>query len=138
MNAMTAPRVFAWPRLEAPEQGFYFATAVEAHNAHEPRMTEVEEAREVLRAAYVMIASLIPAASPLMRRELAAVANGLVDLDADTTRHLLERQAEARDWLGDVTHVRTLANACGSYTMLRPDGGAAEAARVAALMEAPR
>jgi hypothetical protein len=138
MNAITTPRVAAWPRLEAPEQGFYFATPQEAHNAYEPRMTEVEEAREVLRAAYVLVSSLIPGASPLMRRELAAVANGLVDLDADTTRHLLERQAEARDWLSDTAHVRTLANALGCYTMLRPDGGHGEAARVAALMAVPR
>jgi hypothetical protein len=138
MNHIATPRVAAWPRLQAPEQGFYFATAVEAHGAYEPRMTEVEEAREVLRAAYVMVSSLIPGASPLMQRELAVVANSLVDLDADTTRHLLERQAEARDWLSDTAHVRTLANALGCCTMLRPDGGHAEAARVAALLAVPR
>lgn len=130
---MTAARLAAWPKLDAPEQGFYFANAVEAHAAHEPRMTEIEEAREVLRGAYVMITSLIPGAPASLRRELAAVANGLVDLDADTTRHLLERQAEARDWLGDTRHVRTLANALDCYT-LRPDGGQGEAARVQALM----
>lgn len=137
MNAITAPHVAPWPRLEAPEQGFYFASAAEAHDAYEPRMTEIEEAREILRGAYAMILSLLPGASPLMRRELAAVVNGLVDLDSDTTRHVLDRQAEARDWLGDTSHVRMLANACGAYTMLRPDGGHAEAARVARLLVTP-
>jgi len=111
---LMTPAPAAWPEIGEPQQGFYFTRVGEAYEAFDAKAWALQAARKVLQDAHAKLHEMLHAElrhrlpENVFTRTVAGVMAGLVDLDADTTKHVIERQNEAQDWIEDPRHKREL------------------------------
>ena len=112
---LMTPTPTPWPLTSAPQQGFYFTRVGEAYEAFDAKAWALQAARKVLQDAHAKLHEMLHAElrhrlpATVFTETVAEVMAGLVDLDADTTKLVIERQDEAQDWIEDPRHKRELA-----------------------------
>lgn len=116
---LMTPAPAPWPPLAQVDLGYYFSSVGEAYHAYDAKAPGLACARRVLEEAYAKLGSMLEAErrhrlpETIFARTVAGIMAGLLDLDADTTKHVLERQEEAAEWIDDPKHRRELMREMG-------------------------
>jgi hypothetical protein len=112
---LMTPQPAPWPALAPVDRGYYFSHVGEAYDALDPRAAALDCARRVLERAYRELGQMLECETrhrlpeTTFARTVAEMMAGLLDVDADTAKHVLERQEEAADWVSDPAQKRDLA-----------------------------